>query len=69
MSPASILQSEREDKYALKHRTVRKDHGRIFFAFIFACVVGKNLNTPNLSNITWGDVPGMVPPLHVCGLM
>ena len=27
----------------------REDHERICFALIFACVVGKNLKTPELS--------------------
>ena len=34
---------------SLKINTARKDHGRIWFAFVFACVVGKNPKTPNLS--------------------
>ena len=47
----------------------RKDHERICFAFAFACVVGKNLKTPNWSPmaedaITRGSI-GV--PLYICG--
>ena len=39
----------------------------------FACVVGKNPNTPNLSTmaddaITRGSIPGLGSPLYICGL-
>ena len=29
----------------------RKDRGHILFAFVSACVVGKNLNIPNWSSV------------------
>ena len=32
-----------------KSRVVCEDRERICFAFVFACVVGKNLKTPKLS--------------------
>ena len=41
-----------------------KDHGRINFAFVFACLVGKNPNTLKLSpmaddTMTWGSTGGL----------
>ena len=49
-SDAYLLQSEREGKY-VKHCRGHEDRGRIFFAFVSACVVGKNPNTPNWSSL------------------
>ena len=51
----------------LKRHTVRKDRERIYFA----CVVGKNPNTPNLSPmadnaITRGSIPGLGSPMCIC---
>ena len=43
--------SEREDKHVLKCHKVCENWGHICFAFVFACVVSKNPNTPNLSPI------------------
>ena len=50
----------------------RSDHGRICFGFVFACVVGKNPKTANLSPmaddaITRGSVQVLGSPLHICG--
>ena len=58
-----LLHFEREDKHALKCRMACEDHGRTCFAFVFACVVGKNPDTPNLNPmaddaITQGGIPG-----------
>ena len=41
------------------------------FAFILACVVSKNLNTPHLSHmtdnaITQGGIKGRAHPLYIC---
>ena len=44
-----LLRSEYEDKIGVKHRMTCKDRDRIGFAFVFACMVGKILNTPKLS--------------------
>ena len=46
-----------KNKQAQKCGTVREDHERICFAFIFACVVGKNPKTPKSS-------PWLTTPLH-----
>ena len=45
---------------------------RIFFAFVFVCVVGKNLKTTNLSFtaddiITQGSIQGLGSPLYIYG--
>ena len=54
-----VLRSEHKDKrYEPTQGMARKDHGRILFAFVSACAVGKIPNTPNLSSmandaITW----------------
>ena len=50
----------------------REDHGRVCFAFVFACVVGKTPKTPNLSPmadnaITRGGIRGLGSPLDICG--
>ena len=68
-----LLRSKCENKNVLKCCTVRKDHGRICFEVIFACVVGKNPNTPNLSPmaddaITQGGIPGLGSLFYICGL-
>ena len=42
-----LVQSVREDNIRVKRRMVREDHGCINFAFVFACVVGKNPKTLN----------------------
>ena len=68
-----LLRSEREDKTRVKHRTARKDRGCIGFAFAFACVVGKNPKTPNLSPmaddaITQGGIGGLGSPVYIYGL-
>ena len=34
----------------------RKDRGRICFVWVFACVVGKNLKTPNLSPMAYDAI-------------
>ena len=46
------LRSEREDKHTL-NATPREHHGRICFAFVFACVVSNNSKTPNLCPHGW----------------
>ena len=56
----------------MKRGTVHEDHERICFAFVFACVVGKNLKTPNLSPMaddaaTWGGIGGLGSPVYICG--
>ena len=35
----------------VKRRTWRKDRGRVLFAFVSGCVVGKSPNTPNWSSM------------------
>ena len=40
-----------------KYCTARKDHERSFFAFVHASIIGKNLETPNLS-------PWLMTPLQ-----
>ena len=45
---------------------------KIVDAFVFACVVSKNLKTPNLSlmaddTITRGSMRGLGSPLNICG--
>ena len=50
-----------------------KGHECICFAFVFTCVVGKNLKTPNLSPlaeeaIIQGCIQGQGSPLYICGL-
>ena len=52
---------------------VFKDHERVYFAFVFACLVGKNLKTPNLNPlaeeaIIQGCIQGLGSPLYICGL-
>ena len=51
----------------------RKDRGRILFAFVSTCVVGKNPNTPNLSSmaddaITRSGIGVPGSPVYICGL-
>ena len=51
---------------------VRQVH--MFCVCFFACVVGKNPNTPNLSlmaddTIAQGCIPGLESPLYICGSM
>ena len=51
--------------------TVHGDGGRICVMFVFACVVGKNPKTPNLSpmaddTITRGGIRGGGSPLYIC---
>ena len=65
-----LLQSKHEGKTQVKCRTVCKDCGGIYFAFVFACVVGKNLKTPDLSPmaddaITLGGIYGLGSSLSV----
>ena len=50
----------------------REDHGRICFGFVFACVVGKNPNSPNLSPMTDDamtrvGIQGLGSPVYICG--
>ena len=53
-----LLRSKHEDKTHAKRRMERKDHGRIGFAFVFVCMVGKKpQSTPN-----WA--PWLTRPLH-----
>ena len=49
-SGAYVLWSEYEDN-TMKHHMVREDLGRILFALVSTCVVGKNPNTPNWSSM------------------
>ena len=47
-----------------------KDRGRICIKFIFACVVGNNPKTPNLSPmadnpIARGDIGGLGSPVYI----
>ena len=54
-----------------KSRTAHEDRERIYFVFAFACVVGKNPNTPKLSPIaddaiTRGSIRSLVSPLYIC---
>ena len=63
--------SEREVKQVQKRCTSGKDHEHICFAFIFVCVVGKNLKSPKLSPmaddaITRGGIGGLVSLVHIC---
>ena len=58
--------------HTCKRCTVREDRGRICFAFVFACVVGKNPKTPNLSPmadnaITRGGIQCLGSPLYIYG--
>ena len=51
---------------------MHKDCGRICFSCVFACVLGKNLKTPNLSPmavdaITRGGMGGLGSPLFIRG--
>ena len=53
-------------------RMARKVRGHILFAFVSACVVGKNQNTPNLSSMANDaitrsgiGVPGSL--VYICG--
>ena len=60
------------DKTRVQLRTARKDRGRIGFAFVFACVVGKNPKTPDLKPmaddaITLGGIRGLGSPLYIRG--
>ena len=55
-----------------KSRVAREDRERICLAFAFACVVGKNPKTPNLSPmaddaIIQGGIGSLVSPLYICG--
>ena len=57
----------------VKRRKTRKDRGRICIAFVFACVVGKNPKTPNLSPmaddpITRGSIGGLGSPMCIYGV-
>ena len=63
---AYVLRTECEDK-RVKCRTACKVCGRILFAFVFACVVGKKQKTPNLSPmadkaITQGGIQDLGSP-------
>ena len=55
----------REDKTHVKRRMARKDRGSIGFAFLFACLVGKTPQTPQIEPqwtddaITRGGIGGL----------
>ena len=63
-----------EDKTRIKCCSARKDCERIYYAFAFACVVGKNPKTPKLSPmaedaITQGGIGSLVSLVYICGYM
>ena len=56
----------------MKRRMAHEDCGRILFAFVSACVVDKNLNTPNWSSmaddaITRGSIGVLGSLFYICG--
>ena len=55
----------------VKRRTGRKDCGRVLFAFVSGCVVGKTPNTPNWGSmadnaITWGGIGVLGSSFYIC---
>ena len=70
--PLHLLRCEREDKTGVKRSMACEDRGRIGFAFVFACMVGKNQKTPKLSPmaddaITQKGKGGLGSLVYVCG--
>ena len=56
----------------MKCHTAREDRGRILFAFVSTCVVGKNQNIPNGSSmdddaITLGGIGVLGSLFYICG--